>query len=146
MQQRADDIKMMLERDQIYKKRTTNLELSSNTPIPTQISKRWVKKGQQNNKVWVLLCRAFENTYKNSEIALEIRRFTFRSEFFDEKQRNKNKRYRSVSASIQAVRKGWNSGMFHEMMQLEGNTKGIVLKAKSISLTGLRLRSHICDH
>ena len=51
MKQRAKDIKMMLERDTIYKKRTTNLELSSHMPIPTQISKRWVKNGQQNNMV-----------------------------------------------------------------------------------------------
>ena len=60
MQKRAYDIKMMLEKDQIYRKRTTNLELSLNMPIPTQISKRWVKKGQQNNKVRILSCRALE--------------------------------------------------------------------------------------
>ena len=104
--------------------------------ILTQISKRWARKGQQNNKSRVLLCRAFENTYTAPEIALEICRFTFRSEFFDEKQRNKDTCYRSVSSSIQAVRKGWNSGIFHDMMQLEGNAKRIALKAKSVSLTG----------
>ena len=62
-------------------------------PILTQISKRWARKGQQTNKSRVLLCRAFETTYTNTEIALEICRFTFRSEFFDKKQRNKDKRY-----------------------------------------------------
>jgi len=136
MQQRADDIKMMLERDQIYKKRTTNLELSSHMPIPTQISKRWVKKGQQNNKVRVLLCRAFENTYENSENALEIRRFTVRSTFFDEKHRNKDNKYKSIISRIQTVRKGWGAGMYEDIMNLEGNAKRVALKAKSVSLTG----------
>ena len=32
--------------------------------------------------------------------------------------------------------KGWSSGMFHEMMQLEYNAKRIALKAKSVNLSG----------
>ena len=89
LEQRADDIKQMLVRNNIYKKRSTNLELCARMPILTQISKRWARKVQQTNKLRVLLCRAFETTYTNTEIALEICRFTFRSEFFDEKKRTK---------------------------------------------------------
>ena len=100
MKQRANDIKTMLERDMIYKKRATNLEISSKMPIPMQISKRWAKRDQHTNKTRVLLCCAFENAYANDELALEIRRFTFRSTFFDEKNRNKDKKYKNIISRI----------------------------------------------
>ena len=88
-EQRAKDITQMLRRDQIYKKRSASILVNAQTPIITRLSKRWKKSGQQENKVRILLCKAFLNTYKNAEIALEIRRFAFRAEFFNEGQRNK---------------------------------------------------------
>ena len=66
----------MLQRDKIYKKRTANNLVSESVPILTNISKKWKRKGwQQDNNVRMLLCQAFVATYKNAEIALEIRRY-----------------------------------------------------------------------
>ena len=41
IEQRADDIKQMLVRNNIYEKRSTNLELCARMPILIHISKRW---------------------------------------------------------------------------------------------------------
>lgn len=88
--QRAKDIKEMLERDKIYQKRTANNLVSESVPILTKISKKWKRKGrQQDNNVRMMLCQAFLSTYTNAEIALEIRRYSFRSVHFYESSRYK---------------------------------------------------------
>ena len=88
--QRAKDIGEMLERDKIYKKRTANNIVSVSMPILTKLSKKWKRKGrQQDNNVRMLLCQAFLAQYSNAEIALEIRRYTFRSMHFCESSRYK---------------------------------------------------------
>ena len=122
----------MLQRNTIYKKRSANIKVNAQMPILTQISRTWKKTGQQHNRVRILLCQAFESTYNNTEIALEIRRFAFRCAFFSEGKRNKvrnlclywyvvindihlksnhiliilqDKRYRSIIARVQKTRK-----------------------------------------
>ena len=87
--QRAADIKQMLKRDSIYKKRSANNSLHSSMPILTKVSKRWKKAGQQHNHIRLLLCNAFMAQYSNTEIALQIRRYTFRYEHFLESNRGK---------------------------------------------------------
>ena len=88
--QRAKDIREMLERDKIYKKRTANNIVSVSMPILTKLSKKWKRKGQQqDNNVRMLLCQAFLAQYSNAEIALEICRYTFRLMHFCESSRYK---------------------------------------------------------
>jgi hypothetical protein len=89
--QRAKDIKEMLEQDKIYQKRTANnLVSGESVSILTKISKKWKRKGrQQDNNVRMMLCQAFLATYTNAEIALEIRRYSFRSVHFYESSRYK---------------------------------------------------------
>jgi len=53
--QQAADIKEMLKRDSIYKKRSANISLKSSMPILTKPSKRWKKNGQQANRTRLLL-------------------------------------------------------------------------------------------
>ena len=85
--QRATDINEMLKRDSIYKKQSANISLESSMPILTKISKRLKKLGQQANRIRFLLCNAFLAQYANTEIALQIRRYKFRTEHFPESSR-----------------------------------------------------------
>ena len=87
--QRATNIKEMSKRDIIYKKRSSNMTTQATMPILIKIAKRWTKNGQQHNRTRLLLCNAFLAQYSNSEIALQIRRYAFRSEHFNESNRAK---------------------------------------------------------
>jgi len=91
--QRASDIKEMLKRDSIYKKRSSNITTQASMPILTKIAKRWMKNGQQHNHTRLLLCNAFDAQYSNSEIALQIRRYAFRCDHFNESNRAKVSKY-----------------------------------------------------
>ena len=72
----------MLKRDYIYKTRSENIVLHTKMPILTRLSKKLAKTGQQSNRVRLLMCNTFKAGYNNAEIALEIRRFSFRLEHF----------------------------------------------------------------
>jgi len=85
--QRAADIKEMLKQDSIYKKGSSNNSIQASMLILTKILKKWNKIGQQQNQTRLLLCNAFLAQYSNTEIALQIRCYAFRSQHFNESNR-----------------------------------------------------------
>ena len=126
-------------------------------PILTKISKRWKKSGQQANRTRLLLCNAFLAQYSCPEIALQIRRYSFRSEHFSETSRGKVRicivsdlsflhyishfcifekdlRYKSIISRVQKTKKMWESGMMKDLLDLEGKDRLAALKKKSISI------------
>ena len=135
MKQRAKDILERLKRDKIYEKRAKNVQLNASMAILTKISKRWLKSGQQTNRLRGLVCDALKKGYTNTEIALEVRRFTFRGLYFREDKRSQDKKFLAISAQIQTYRKELKEGRMDTVLKLEGTDKRNAMRSKSLNLS-----------
>ena len=125
MKERAAEILQQLKKDGIYKKKKATERLSSSMSILTKISKYWVKTGQQKNTVHILVCNALMSSYTNSDMVLEIRRYTFRSTHFDEGKRSSDKVYKKTIRRIQQYRKEFIDGKMNDIIKLKGRKGGM---------------------
>ena len=88
--------------------------------VLARISKLWSTSGQQEVRVKTLIVEAMKTNYTNSEIALEIRRFSFRSKRFDEKNRSKDPYYRKITKRLRVYRKEYEEGKMNHIFELTG--------------------------
>jgi hypothetical protein len=135
IEDRISHVKDCMRREQIYTKKKETYANVGNEVLPTRIARQWNtnKGGQQDNKVRVLICEAFQKNYTNSEIALEIRKVAFRREYFDENQKAKDNIYESIGKLMRRLRKQFNGGLLNELLSLTGKEKMKSLKKKSIN-------------
>ncbi len=125
-----------MRRERIYTKKKETYANVANELILTRIARHWNTKkgGQQDNKTRVLVGNAFQNGFTNSEIALEIRKVSFRRQnFFDENRKSSDKIYESISKRIRTLRQQFAGGMFTDLLSLTGKEKKKALKKKSIN-------------
>lgn len=135
MEERVSHVKACMQREEIYTKKKKTYSNVANVLILTRIANSWeTKKGaQQDNNTRVLICKAFQKNYSNGEIALEIRKVSFRREQFDENRKSRDKIYESISRRIrQTIRQQYDGGMFTDLLMLTGREKKKALKKKSI--------------
>ena len=84
MKERSAQLLERIGKDNIYEKRAENDQLNASMSILVHISKKWSKKGQQFNRLHLLVCREFQAQYTNFEITLEFPHSNFYSKFFAE--------------------------------------------------------------
>ena len=144
MKDRASQIRDRLKKDGIYKKRSANLKMNASLPILTKISKKFKRKGQQDVGLKVLMSGAFQSGYTNTDIALEIRRYTFRGEYFDETKRSQDKTYQNIMKKVSKYRKEYTQGELDNVLQLEGRAKREAMKSKTIKV-GARGRKSVSE-
>lgn len=131
---RAKQIRERLERDGIYGKRAASAKMNASLPILSKISKSYKRAGQQSVGLKVLMSKAFKLKYVNADIALEIRRFTFRGTYFDESKRTKDKTYQNIMKKVGKYRKEFMDGKLDQVLQLEGKEKRKAMKSKTLTI------------
>lgn len=84
-----------MKRDSIYTKNKNNYSNVVRDTLPTRLSKKWntKKNGQQTNEVRLLAAQALANNHTINELALEIRKFSFKRDHFDENRKSKDNIY-----------------------------------------------------
>ena len=78
-----------------------------------------VKKGQQLNILRLLVFRAFQAQYTNSEITLEVRHFTFHGEFFAEDMQSKDNKYAIIHKGIRKYREDFAAGKMNGLLDMK---------------------------
>ena len=141
---RASQIRDRLKKDGIYEKRSANLKMNASLPILTKSSKKFKRKGQQDVGLRVLMWEAIQLEYTNTDIALEIRRYTFRGEYFDDTKRSNDKTYQNIMKKVSKYRKEYTEGKLDNVLQLEGRAKKEAMKSKTISV-GARGRKPVSE-
>jgi hypothetical protein len=96
-----------MQRDKIYEKKKETCASAANATVLTRLSKRWATK---DGGCKILLAEAFKNGYENRDIALEIRRYSFRRMYFDETKCSADKLYQNISHRIRDYRQSYKKG------------------------------------
>jgi hypothetical protein len=101
-----------MQRDKIYEKKKETCASAANATVLTRLSKRWATKegANQDGGCKILLAEAFKNGYENRDIALEIRRYSFRRMYFDETKCSADKLYQNISRRIRDYRQSYKKG------------------------------------
>ena len=87
--------------------------------ILAHISNKWSKKVQQLNRSRILICRALQAQYTNSDITSEVRRFTFCSEFFAEDMQSKDNKYAIIHKGIRKYREDFAAGKMNGLLDMK---------------------------
>ena len=93
-----------------------------------------VKKGQQLNILRLLVFRAFQAQYTNSDITLEVRHFTFHGEFFTKDMQSKDNKYAAIHKRIRKYREDFADGNMNDLLDTKGRKKGGVMRSKSVKV------------
>lgn len=133
---RVKHVKECMKREQIYTKKRETSASAGNELLTTRIAKKWntTKGGQQNNKVRVLICEAFQSGYSCPEIALEIRKLAFRNgRYFDENRKSQDSTYESIAKQVRRLKNKFDKGDLNKLLGLTGKEKLKAMKKKSIN-------------
>ena len=85
VQQRAKEIKIRMQQDKVLNE-SIGAPGNTKATLLTKLSKAWntSQNSQQSNHVRTILCQLFKLNYTNSDIALEVRRYSFKNIRCDE--------------------------------------------------------------
>jgi len=102
----------------------------------TKLSKEWSTKhnSQLSNKVRTILCQLFKLNYTNQDIALEVRRYSFKNIRFDESLLSSDNQYQTIMRRIRNTRKDYTAGRLNELLSMTGREKQAAMKKKSPKL------------
>ena len=124
-----------MKRDAIYTKKKNNYSNVVRDTLPTRLSKKWntKKNAQQTNEVRLLAAQALANNHTISELALEIRKFSFKRDHFDENRKTKDNIYLAIQKRLREMKKMHEGGKFNDLLVLSGADKRRALKKRTVN-------------
>ena len=138
IQERAGQIRERLKRGNIYQKKSEGGIANAMSTTLAKISKRWAQTGkQQKVHVHTLCAKAFKSGHTNAEVALEIRRYTYRGKPFDVSKKSSDEIYRNLMKTMRRYRDEWMSGKLDKVMSLpKGKERAAAMRKKSAGKKG----------
>ena len=135
VQQRAKEINIRVQRDKVFKDSAGYASVTKVTLL-TKLSKEWSTKqnSQQSNKARTILCQLFKLNYTNQDIALEVRRYSFKNICFDESLLTSDNQYQTIMRRIRNTCKSYSDGHLNELLSMKGRQKRAAMKQKSPKL------------
>jgi hypothetical protein len=124
-----------VQRDKVFKESAGYAGVTKATLL-TKISKEWSTKhnSQQSNKVRTILCQLFKLNDSNQDIALEVRRYSFKNIRFDESLLTSDNQYETIMRRIRNTRQEYTAGRLNALLSMTGREKQAAMKKKSPKL------------
>ena len=72
-QERVEQVKERIMREEIYKRRASNIAVNASMSILEKFSKKWMRVVQKSTQTHVICARSFVKCYTSTDTALEVR-------------------------------------------------------------------------